>query len=229
MKRTMKQKAEAALGLLLGMRLPEVIGALEPHGFGPHVVSEGFESLRRLATARGPAPTPVERLPNLSQVEELQSWFLVARRVLGRRHPEVAVALLSNLRRRRGIQVHPLLRVFFERLDRLEAGDPIYGPRASEARAALAARGLDARERARCRRLLDDALAMRPPRSPDAAQSEREREALDELWRWYLEWSAIARLAVVSPNARRALGLERSEAPRRLAYRRTPFVLQPPA
>ncbi|HSC87627.1 MAG TPA: hypothetical protein VLC09_10170 [Polyangiaceae bacterium] len=203
--KTLGQKAEASLRLLLGMRLPEVVRALTPHGFDGGVIRQGFTLLEGLATARGPVPEPEEPRARLGDLEEFRGWVPIARRVLGRAHPQTAETLLGGLRRVDGPVTLPMLGVFLSRWDALARGDAEYGPDHRQAAALLAQRGMGDAERERLRERIESFTCVEPKLNP-GAELARESAALTALWDWYLEWSTIARRARLSRNARLALG-----------------------
>lgn len=99
---------------------------------------------------------------------------------------------------------------FLDRLDVLEKGRK--GSEADDKKAvdALATRGIDAAERARLRKLVDEAQKAGPVPAPDpnAVQSDEEHEKnLAALYAWYASWTEIAQAVITNRRDRILLGI----------------------
>jgi hypothetical protein len=94
---------------------------------------------------------------------------------------------------------------FLERLRKMEAGEAGYGERGPAARQVLAERGLDEATVRETEAVIARIQSIREEARPNPGPDDRQ-EAERMLWGWYLEWSAIARVAVRDRRLLRALG-----------------------
>jgi hypothetical protein len=105
--------------------------------------------------------------------------------------------------------------LLLERLDALERAPERATTRDADraALATLAARGIDAQERARLAELVATAKSVRldTPKPDDSA--ERRDHALLELTRWYADWADTARAVVKRRDLRLALGFGKRRRP----------------
>jgi hypothetical protein len=205
-KTTISQKAQRVVKFLVGLRHPRVASHLVGHGFTEADFREGFQLLTALVHIQL-APAPATEDPKLiKRLEAFEKrWFGIARAALGRHHPELARAFFANLGPLEGAQVAVSVATFVERLEALsKAGSP-FGADAAEARSLLARRGLSDARLAEGRALLEEMSTLRvaPIREVPAAE---QKAAEDALWRWYREWSQIARAAISDRRVLRSLG-----------------------
>lgn len=206
---TLGQKAEACLKLILGMRLSAVGVALQPYGFGPAVLEEGWTKLSLLTGPRAAqALVPRPTYGSLSTLYEFQtSWFGIARRVLRKSFPQMVKPLFEGIRFVRGREIILQVSLFLERLAQMEANAEPFGAGGQRALAALEKRGLTPEVIATARGLLQDLTAGLPSLTGELETARQEQEALEEMWAWYQEWAHIARVAIQSQTLLHALGL----------------------
>ncbi len=205
----MGQKAEMSVKLILGMRLPAVQSALEPYGFAPSVVEEGWRRMSGLTAPRlGHRPPPRGTHGALKTLTDFQSvWFRIARRTLANTFPQFVEPLLYGLRIVRGRAVLLTVEEFIQRLEQMERSGLPYGDEGPLALGALRSRGLTEQVLEPIRALLEELTSKLPEAQQEQKALERERQATEHLWTWYLEWSAIARTAIANKNLLSALGL----------------------
>ena len=203
---TTRQKALRVVEFLLGVRHEGVASALARHGFTPEELAEGWRLVAALTSDAFAEREPVEVRP--AELAALlaweRAWFPIAAAALRARHPTLHEALFNRLAPTEGNAVVLAVGTFLDRLADLEATDA-----GRQARQLLAARGLDAPTVAEATRLLASVREFRVPaslslRTSEAADRDAAREAA--LWSWYLEWSAIARVAIDDRHQLRALG-----------------------
>ena len=193
-------KADRVLKFLLSMSNAHVSRALVQHGFTERDADEGWNRLRALsdgrldrAVPRGASP---EELVRLDRWEN--RWFPIARATLQYAYPAVEAYVFQNLRQTSGSQVVFSVQKFIER-----ETDPEVGDDGGAARALLMERGLDDEELAFADALVTKLrMVAEPAEAAPAVDRERLEAAEEAVWRWYLQWSAIAR--AVPRTARRA-------------------------
>ncbi len=203
-KLTTGQKAQRVIRFLLGMRRPRIAGTLFSYGFKQETLDEGWMLLRSLVGEKLAAPT-APSAPDPTLIERLDDWenkwFVLAEASLKRHHPGVRDAVFLNLSRTSGPDVAVSVSTFLQRFEALAAGN------ADEqaAHALLVARGLSPEVVGSAKELLDavGAIAEAPAPIIDEAAIAAAEEAM---WAWYLEWSAIARLAIKDGRQLRSLG-----------------------
>ena len=155
-------------------------------------------------------PTVVAALAALEAWED--QWFPVARAALRRHHPTIAAEVFLNLAQTEGPSVVLSVSTFLDRLVALADARGGYGKKGVAARRLLESRGLTKKVLGDARDLLEKLQPMAPAGEiPDVATvGEQTKAAEDALWSWYLEWSAIARVAVKSRPLLRELGFLRT-------------------
>src|SRR5690606_12655073 len=212
---TTLQKSERMLRFLFGMRIPRVAQALAPYGFGRKTMEEGWAHLREVVFG-GEEPSE-EGKPNLRVLSDLDAfentWFPIARRSLARRHPEIAKHLFDQLSQTRGPGVAISVQVFLDRLESMERRRKPFGAAGPAARRLLAERGLTAERAAKARALLSRLREIEAARSMTRVSVGREELAAEAMWAWYLEWGAIARVAIKNRTLLRALGFSPRRRP----------------
>ncbi|MGE0327087.1 MAG: hypothetical protein AB7S68_32495 [Polyangiaceae bacterium] len=200
-------KAHRVLTFLQGISHPRAISGLKSAGFAQSDLDEGWRLLRELRPVDFTAPPEREAPRSVEQLDAWENhWFPVARASLTRRFPGIHDELFLNVHQTEGLDVLSSVEVF---LDRLTALEQRKDQDAKAARALLTKRGLNRRVVDQARALLA-ALQSIPtalPEPRDTRDALKEREA--ELWAWYLEWSAIARVKIEDKSALRALGFLR--------------------
>lgn len=191
-------KAGRVLRLLLNVRLPRIARALAAHGFGEAQIQEGWRLLHELSTV----PLEPARLgttnPGLAELDAWENrWFPIAGVALARHVPAVHARLFGNLAQTRGNAVALSVDTFVARYDELVASATAPGLEAHTAKELLDERGLTREVVDEARALLASlrrrASASLAPQDPAGA---KRAAATAALWSWYIEWSAIARIAI---------------------------------
>jgi hypothetical protein len=219
---TLEAVPERALAFLRGVGLSVGIRrALFARGYTRDDHAEGWKLLHE-ASGFGDAGEEIEDQAVREAAVEIDAWDEGAIRIiqasLERRFPEQAAFVLQGIRPATGAAAILGVERLLDRLDALEANNEREGSR-KEDRAALdllAKRGIDAKERARLRALVDKAQHVGdvpPPDPEDLEVAERKRtDVATRLYAWHREWSEIARVAIRRRDQLIRLGL---------AYRRT--------
>ncbi len=217
-KLTIGQKAERVLTLLLALRNPRIAAALTRYGFKNEDLDEGWNLLRavtrtQLDVAPDDSPIDPDALRALDEWEN--QWFVIAAATLKRRAPKVHDWLFRNLSQTDGVEVLVSVGTFLERWDLLEKNqqDGGLGNDGKQAKKLLATRGLTKNTIDEAKALLEKLRKIEGP-LPDlekvAAEDASFEKAEQELWGWYLEWSAIARKAIKQRSLLLKLGFLRS-------------------
>ncbi len=154
--------------MLIGMRTPRVAAAMQAYGFTDADLQEGWTLLQTVSRTK--LDTTKGGSLSLGTLDQLDAWenrwFPVAAATLERRFPAVHAQLFKNLSQTQGPAVAIRVRTFVERY---------------EARALLETVGK---------------VAPAPSAATLDAEQKQFENAEADLWAWYLEWSAIARVAV---------------------------------
>jgi hypothetical protein len=203
---TTRQKALRVVDFLLGLRHEGVAAALSQHGFTPEELAEGWQLVAAMtsdAFAEREAAEPVsDVLAALTAWE--REWFPITAAALRARHPRLHAAMFDHLGPTEGNAIIFTVGTFLTRLAQLDSTAA-----GKEARKLLAARGLDARVVAEATSRLASIRALDVPASGSLSEREfadRDAEREAALWSWYLEWSAVARVAIHDKHQLRALG-----------------------
>ena len=222
-KGTTRQKADASFQLLMGLRLPRIAELLAPHGFSEATRAEGVRLVEAFLSSRADEILVAPR-PNRDAVAQAfeKQWYPIARSSLERTYPAVGTQLLGNLRRAKDRQMAFLgVTIFGERYVALAQGR---SPKSATVSAAVLAevpaafallseRGLTADVVADMLRFMQDSMGLTDDQITAYHSQQRalsqEQAALDALWAWYLEWSAVARTVIKNRTHLRALGFLR--------------------
>lgn len=197
---TLGDKASRVLKMLIGMRTPRIASAMQAYGFTDADLQEGWSLLQTVSRTKLDATKSTSL--SVGTLEELDAWenrwFPIAAATVERRFPAVHAQLFKNLSQTQGPAVAISVRTFLERYDQMVAGAGAYGAEGKAAKAVLEARGLTDAVVNDARALLESVGKVAP--APSATTVEAEQKQLEkaeaDLWAWYLEWSAIARVAV---------------------------------
>lgn len=213
------RKAERALHLLLGVRNPRVAGPLAACGFTQREYDQGWELLKGIAQHRlDPVPTRDDGPKLVKQMDAWENrWFPIARASLEFRYPEAHRYLFGKLHQTSGVDVLVGVGVFVERLAKLPKQRRVKN--AAAARDLLERRGLDAEVIAEAQALLDR-MGQLAPAPPPRVTPEQARAAEQALWRWYIEWSTIARTVITDRRLLRELGFRQARKGARRAKRK---------
>ena len=192
----------SAVGSHAGLRF-----AMRRAGYGPADHAEGLRLLAAACEYVEGGIDPADDEPAREAGVAIESWSRRhvprLRAALERLHPD-EVAVFSGFEL--GAALIGLTSLL-QRLDALERGEASERCLALES---LARRGLDRRERARLRRLLE--LAKRagtPPRASSDLGATRKQEALLALSRWFDDWTTTARACVIRKDWLMRMGLLR--------------------
>jgi hypothetical protein len=204
---TLSQKCQRVLRFFIGLRVRRVAGMLAAYGFDDHQLDEGWRLLRNVTGGRlGAVGRNDPAL--ITQLDEWENrWFVVADATLRRHNPAVADAVFLNLSRTTGPEVIVSVSTFIDRLDALGDGED-----AKAARARLAQRGLNEAVLAEARTLLGALTTVQVEEPTGPLDEAGMLAAEEELWGWYLEWSAIARMAIPDRRMLALLGFTRTTA-----------------
>ena len=201
---TLSEKAQKVLTLLLGLRHPEVAQKLAAYGFTQADLEEGFRLLRALTQAKLEPLNQAPINPNLLLLLDNweNHWFPIAQASLKRRFPSVHDKIFTNLSQAEGKAVIVSVQTFTNRIASLEdSGEE------AQARDLLNTRGLTPEVLAEAQQMLDKLNEPKPPKEVDPeALREAQDRAEEELWAFYLEWSAIARASITDKRLLRQMG-----------------------
>ncbi|MEM6792128.1 MAG: hypothetical protein AAF715_31715 [Myxococcota bacterium] len=201
---TTGQKAQRVLRFILGLRRPRVATALAAFGFTQTTFDEGWALLRALVGEQLAAPVSTGP-PDPSELERLDAWenkwFVITRATLQRHHPKVADAVFLNLSRTSGPDLLVSVAIFLDRVEGLPTGST----EEQAAHALLQTRGLGPATIGQAREILAGFGSVSTEPSPVIGPAEMAA-AEEDMWRWYLEWSSISRIAIRHRRPLRSLG-----------------------
>ncbi|AKF10828.1 hypothetical protein DB32_007977 [Sandaracinus amylolyticus] len=195
------------LVFLLALRNRSIASALARYGFDGDELKLGWNLLSNLS--RGRLDVVITASPKLvDDVDAFENeWFPIAIATLQHKHPEAHELLFRNITQTTGAGAVINVRTFLERLDRLtkpksEGG---LGREGKAAMDLLAKRGLTPDVIAPVKRTLEEVAQIEPALEPER-DPEDDATAEREMWEWYLQWSAIARVAVKERRLLKAMG-----------------------
>ena len=211
---TIGQKAERVLKLLIGLRNPRVAEALRQFGFQHSDLDEGWQRLRDLTAGKLSMRAPGKQDPALlAQLDTWENrWFPVASATLRARFPTVHEWLFLNLTQTEGAAVIVSVGTFVERVNKL-ASEPSLGAQGAEARELLSARGLNAATVQVATDMLTKLGTVAPAEPVAPIDPEVQAQAEAAMWKWYLEWGEIARVAITDRRLLRELGYLNAKRP----------------
>jgi len=114
--------------------------------------------------------------------------------------------MFRNLSQYTGVEVIISVSTFLKRLEQMEKGEGEFGKTGPQARALLAQRGLTAQMVAEATARIGALAHFTPEPISEGPSAAEQKAAEDHLWAWYLEWSAIARVAIKDGRLLRGLG-----------------------
>jgi hypothetical protein len=184
---------------LIGLRHRQIRLALAPHGLTREEIERGWRFMIDLADD-GRFDDPPSTTPLIIELDAWENlWFPITDAALAARFPEVQAQVFRNLRQSTGIEVVMGVRTFLERIDGIEGSD---------ARRLLIERGLTAERLEQARALLQ--RIERAEHSASTSSTDDGAAASEEaMWRWYKEWSAVARAVITDRRQLIALGFQR--------------------
>ena len=207
---TIGMKAQRCLRLLLGLRNPRVANALAFYGFSEKDVEEGWELLQACGRTRFDAdvaaPGDVATINALDQWED--KWFPISSAALQRHYPATHARLFLNLSQTEGPEVAMSVRTFLDRFEGMANGEGNYGAEGRKAAELLVRRGMTAAVITEARSLLSTLGKVAPPQVPFSIEEQKAElvRAEDAMWAWYLEWSAMTRVAIKQRSLLKQLG-----------------------
>ncbi len=202
------QKPARVLKFMMGVRHPHVTNRMAAFGFTEADLQEAWSRMEAVTRSTLTESAPTSPDPKLVQkLDDFENvWFAVAKASLASRYPDVHSALFAKLPQATGRDVAITVRTFLGRLREMETGAGAFAENGPEARALLAERGLS-------ETIVDDAagLALELEKfakvdNTATGTKEQQEAAIAHLWDWYLEWGAIARIAVKDRRYLKAMG-----------------------
>jgi hypothetical protein len=201
-KMTVSQKAQRVLRFLMGLQTQRIAQALADYGFNDAELDEGWQLLRDATTDRlGVAPREVDASVLLRLDEWENRWLVVGEAGLRRRFPAVADKVFLNLSRTTGPEVVVSVTTFIERVEALNTTEE-----EKAARELLTQRGLTQPVIEEAKAMLASMRKMKPPVVVTPPDPEALARAEATLWDWYLDWSAVARVAIQDKRLLASLG-----------------------
>jgi hypothetical protein len=185
---------------------------MAPFGFGQRAVDEGWARLRNLTTDKLQISSSLID-PRL--VGALDAWenryYPVIEVVLRTNHPDVHAKVFQNLSQTEGNEVMVSVPTLLDRLATIEKPEAEggFGTLGTEARTLLEERGVGERTITEARDIIAQIGTITAP-PPGSTDPEAAALAEERLWNWYLEWSAIARVAIRDRRLLRSLGFLRT-------------------
>ena len=201
-------KARRATGFMVGTANRQVRRAMAAHGFSNEVVAEGMRRLTVFLAARL-GTQPALDLRVLGDLDAWENrWYPLIELVLRFNFPDVHELVFRNLRQTEGVEVVASVATLTDRLTLI--AKPIdeggLGERGQAACSLLVERGATERVLTDARDLLAQVGSVKEPDLLESEDPEAVAAAEEDLWRWYLEWSGIARIAIRDRRLLRVLG-----------------------
>lgn len=208
---TYGQKAQRLLVFLLALRHPQIATALAKYRFDDAELATGWALLSAMSKLRlDLVPTTDPKL--LAELDAWENtWFPVIAAVLQYASPQAYEFVFRNLSQESGPAVVITVRALCERvrmlpLPKAEGG---LGREGKAARDLLERRGLTEAELQSPERILELISKIQPTPLP-ARDLEAEEAAERAMWAWYLQWSAIARVAVKDRRLLKLMGYRKT-------------------
>ncbi len=211
------EKAYRAVDLLTGLYDPDIQSVLSRYGMTDEERERGWGLLKAYAAARRAAPAPnVRWSESLRLLDEWENrWFVVCDAALARSFPDVHAWLFHKLSRQSGTDVVMSTSVLIERLRQLERGIDKLREHGPAALARLRERGVTSAVLDEGKALLKSLQSFEPTAPEDAPAPQKEAEAEQALWNWYLEWSGIARAVLQDKRLLNHIGFGKVGRPRK--------------
>ncbi len=187
---------------------PRIFAALQTRGFDRAAIQEGWQLLIRSAGSTAGLGTKTGYLTDTRLIDRLDEWenewFPIIEAVLKRRHPTHHAEVFAGLSQTEGPAVVVSVGQLVERVVALP----------EDVRQTLTNHGATAEVLGTARAMLDQVQGPDPvtptvpmPDDTTLAKTEEERKkAEDDMWGFYLMWSAIARSRVKDKRLLRSLG-----------------------
>ncbi len=214
-KLTLGDKIHRAVDFLLGVVDPRIASLLSPYGFNQLVVQLGWTLVQNASGGRLDTVTFTQPDPStLDEVDEFENkWFPIAKVTLDCNYPAVSEEVFLNLSQTEGPAVAISVSTLIRRLEALKAEDA--GAERTAARALLAERGLTPEVVAAAKALVEKLGVVEEPPEIDLEQDRIDRDEAEEaLWKWYLQWSTIARTVIKDKRLLRLLGFRKTRKPK---------------
>ena len=219
-KQTLADVHDRAFKFLTALNFSFVIRpTMNANGYDEEADNEGWNLLWKVSRQKRPT-VPRMQTEAAAAVKALIDWngkgFHLAHAALMRKFPSQGEFIFHDLVPSQGPEAMLAVATFLDRVDALEKGDERKETRKEDKKAVavLAARGIDAKERARLRGLVKQGQVA--PEIPAAYASSIEAEQAIEkdqaaLHAWLTEWSEVARTVVVDRADRIALGIAKKK------------------
>jgi len=221
---TLETAPHRALAFLRAVGTSRAIrAAMFGRGYTAEDHREGWKYLHTCAGFIEEADELTEEPSIREAIEELDAWdepaFRIVRATLERRFPEQAAFVMNGLKPATGAAAVLSVERLLDRLDALERSPERKASRTEDeaALATLRQRGIDDAKRKRMRELVSTAKSVVPLVQVDpqavAQEDAARREALNNLYAWYREWTEVARATIKRRDYLIRLGLASRRAP----------------
>jgi hypothetical protein len=214
MKLTVGQKAMRVAMFLIGLRYVAIAQRMAQFGLTLAVRRQGWGLVQALSSGRLNLP---DKAPNPKLLRELDGWenmwFPIIEATLQANFPVAHEIVFRNLAQSSGAAVVFVVGNLISRIDGLSRSPAEGGVGALEAaqiKALLGTRGIDETILNEGRAMLAQLEEVEVDTRIEGITPEEEAAAEDAMWRWYLEWSAIARVVITDRRQLRALGFLRN-------------------
>jgi hypothetical protein len=202
------QKMDRVLRFLIALRDQDLGGALSGAGFSDDDLTEGWSLLRATSPSSMNGANASSRREVQAAQAKLEAWAkrhidLVEHAMKARFPEDLYKSLYLKLRESTRDEVALTVPEFLKRVAALR------GEAGAAARALLEKRGLDEAAIAEARELVT--IVQRGVSSQGQGKVDYG-EAESAAWRWYLEWSAVARATVEDRRILHRLGLSATAA-----------------
>ncbi len=210
-------KAYRAVDLLTGLYDPDIERILAPHGMTDEERERGWGLLKAYAAVRKAAPAANVRYTETLRLLDAweNRWFVVCDAALAHSYPEVHAWLFNKLSRQSGTGVVLSTSVLIDRVGELERGVAELGEQAQAAAARLRERGVTSDVLSEGNALLEELQAFGPEQPQQTRSPEKETQAEQALWNWYLEWSGIARAVLQDKRLLNHIGFGKVGRPKK--------------
>ena len=204
------EKAHRAVDFLMGVSNWQVQRAMGSFGFGQRALDEGWARLRNLTTDKLQISSSLVDPRLVGALDAWENrWFPIVEIVLRTNFLGVHELVFRNLRPDEGVGGRRLGRDADRSARADRQADPtraVWVRRGQAACSLLVERGVTERVLTDARDLLAHVGSAKEPDLLESEDPEAVAAAEESLWRWYLEWSGIARIAIRDRRLLRALG-----------------------
>lgn len=204
---TLTQKLQRIVAFLVGARFPEIYERMHRRGFELSDWEEGWSLVHQAAAANALVVEHTADTTLVALVELERRSIPIIDATLQARFPALHQRVFAGYQRVSGPGVIVMMKLVSDRLGALMASE---GTDEQQATALLAHRGVTGETITAIEAALAQAVSLPAIGEAPASPNDERSRAQDAMWRWFLEWSRIARAEISDRRSLRRLGFLRN-------------------